>query len=278
MASVRCPDCAASVNVPEEELGYMVRCPECGKKFAAEDGPGRGAVKAGTPGAPKAARTGRRRDWGDEDEAPPVSRGRKSGRNTLLLVGGILLAVLLVCGGVATVAGIFIVRTIRENEARQEMARQQVRLNQERQRLIQQQMNQERQQQMNKRVPPPLDEGARKVPAIALDLGPGNAIAHQGVLTNADPRFANKPFKSFEVDLQAGRRYQIELASQQMDSFLRLYGPGGEPLLENDDFKGLDSGIAFTPDRAGKYQVHATVLTALRNDMPAPFTLTIRAD
>ena len=63
-----------------------------------------------------------------------------------------------------------------------------------------------------------------------------------------------------------------------MDSFLRLYGPQGEPLQENDDFRGMDSGIRFTPEQAGVYKIHATVLNHLNNNRPAGFTLTIRPE
>ena len=159
-----------------------------------------------------------------------------------------------------------------ENEVRRQLAMQQMQRNQEQMQKIQ------GANQQPVRVPPPLDANAVKVAAIPLKVGPGNAVVrHQSVLTPADPQFTGKPFKLFEVELEPKRKYQIELASQQMDSFLRLYGPNGEPLRENDDFKGLDSGIVFTPDKAGRYKIHATVLGRLNNG-PAPFALTIRAD
>lgn len=248
MHTARCPHC--NVTVPGVAPGATAACPACGKSFAA-------APQAGGP-APR-----RKRDWGDEDEPAPRTN---SGRNTLLLIGGILLALLLVCGGGAAVVGLFVVRGI---EAARQQAVLQVQRNQQQQLKIQA-------NGMNVRVPPPLDAGARNVPATPLTLADA-AVTHRNTLTPADPPFTGKPFKLFTVDLEPGRRYQIELASAQMDSFLRLYGPDDEPLQENDDFAGLNAGIVFTPDVAGTYKIHATVLGP-RHNGPAPFTLTIRAD
>jgi hypothetical protein len=192
-------------------------------------------------------------------------------------VGGILLALLLVCGGIATGGG-FLFYLARENAVRRDVAVQQAQGNQQQMQKIQA-ANGGIPQPMNPPVPPPLDAGVRNAPARRLDIGPGNAaVTHEDALTAADPQFTGKPFKAFLVNLEPGRKYQIELSSQQMDSFLRLYGPNGEPLCENDDFKGLDSGIIWRPDRAGAYTIHATVLGQLRDNRPAPFKLTIRAD
>jgi hypothetical protein len=100
-------------------------------------------------------------------------------------------------------------------------------------------------------------------------------------LTNADPKDKNRnvPSKVYTVKLQAGKTYQIDMASKEVDSFLRLEDASGVQLAENDDFQppniSLDSRIVFICARDGEYRITATTATNVK-PRTGNFTLTVQ--
>jgi hypothetical protein len=65
--------------------------------------------------------------------------------------------------------------------------------------------------------------------------------------------------KVYTLNMSAGRSYQIDMMSAQIDSFLRLENPEGQTIISDDDSgEDLDARIVFTCDRAGVYRIVAT--------------------
>ena len=91
--------------------------------------------------------------------------------------------------------------------------------------------------------------------------------------------------------LEAGRRYRISVDSDAFDSLARLYAPGTEePVAENDDSGGtLNSRISYAPTESGDYVLRVSPLTApargayraaaaLAPPLPAPATFFSRME
>ncbi len=67
--------------------------------------------------------------------------------------------------------------------------------------------------------------------------------------------------KVFTVKLQGGKRYQLDLKSAEVDSYLRIEDANGRELAYNDDAPGggtLDSRLVFTAPKSAEYRVIAT--------------------
>jgi hypothetical protein len=88
-------------------------------------------------------------------------------------------------------------------------------------------------------------------------------------LTNKDLPFRNaaagpnpnKVCKTFVIDLEAGRNYIIDLESQDFDAYLRLEQLNAGVIAEDDDSGGnLNSRIRFGPGQTASYVVTATSL------------------
>jgi hypothetical protein len=83
----------------------------------------------------------------------------------------------------------------------------------------------------------------------------------EGVLDNNDPidKTHQQLCKNFEVKMEAGKAYTIDMISQQMDSFLRLEDAAGKQLAQDDDSGGnLNARIVFRPQEEGVYRVITT--------------------
>jgi predicted Zn finger-like uncharacterized protein len=101
---------------------------------------------------------------------------------------------------------------------------------------------------------PPVQEGGQ------LQLKGGSAYV-TGHLGQADPRDKLRPFpcKIYTVNLEAGRTYQIDMASEDMDSFLRLENPNGQQVAADDDGGGFPNArISFPCQQAGMYRISCT--------------------
>lgn len=62
----------------------------------------------------------------------------------------------------------------------------------------------------------------------------------------------------FEIDLEAGTAYQIEMKGTNLDCYLELY-QGNQQLATNDDGgDGLNARLVFEPTETGTYIVNAT--------------------
>lgn len=109
--------------------------------------------------------------------------------------------------------------------------------------------------------------------ALALRLGAAAAASFaapaaaqmpwsaDGRLEESDPVANDYRYDEHRVRLEAGQRYRIAAASDDFDTLIRLYGPGGagEPLAENDDSGGsLNSRINYTPRESGEYVLRVT--------------------
>lgn len=69
---------------------------------------------------------------------------------------------------------------------------------------------------------------------------------------------------SFEIELESGEAIEIRMngasAFQEMDTELRVRGPGGNEVAYNDDFNGLNSRIVLSADESGVYVIEAGAL------------------
>jgi hypothetical protein len=114
-------------------------------------------------------------------------------------------------------------------------------------------------------VPPdaPAPAGKKGVPNVSLPLTLQNGSADVvGALTNLDDldhvRQGSR-CKTYIVQLLAGKTYQFDMTSDQIDSYLRLEDSSAKELAHNDDGGGgLNSRIVFLCPRSNSYRVVAT--------------------
>lgn len=93
------------------------------------------------------------------------------------------------------------------------------------------------------------------VPAAAQ---PGSAVpwAGSGQLEDGDAQDADEHrYDDHRLRLEAGRRYRITAASDEFDTYIRLFRAGeSEPVAENDDAdESLNSRVTYTPEQSGDY-------------------------
>jgi predicted Zn finger-like uncharacterized protein len=95
-------------------------------------------------------------------------------------------------------------------------------------------------------------------------LPPGNGpvlLTQHGRLMPNDPIRDGRIHRAFQVPLQQGKTYVIDMRSRDMDSFLCLYDPGGILVASDDDSAGhLDARIIHRANRTGNYTIAATAL------------------
>ena len=260
--SVTCPGCEVAYRLSDEMAGKAVRCQKCGESFIAADGAEVNGVTANPNGSAKTADRPRRdRDWGDEQEprrGKSIKRDGSSVWPTVFIIGGIFAAVVLVCGGAAF--GVVMLFMGIVDEGRQ--VQRQVMIAQAKGPM---------------RVPPPLDQAAQNAPVIKAAIGEGGVFATNNVLLPTDPMFAGKPLKRYEIELEQGKTYQLDLVAQgQFDAWLRVYGPNGEPIAEDDDSGGnLNSRIVVHVANGGAHTIHATVLGGVQPGR-GNYSLTVR--
>jgi thiol-disulfide isomerase/thioredoxin len=101
------------------------------------------------------------------------------------------------------------------------------------------------------------------------DLGLDNgSVTEESKLDFSDGRDPAQPqsfAKIFSVKLERGKRYQIEMTSKELDSFLRLEDANRKRLLEDDGRAGgHDSRIFFDCPSDGTYKIFATTYSAGR--------------
>lgn len=266
--STTCPECGAKYNLAEAMAGKKIKCKKCEAVIAVpqadEDDEG---VTAAAPRAGASARRPRRdddddRDDRDDDDRPsrPVAKKSGGGSTVLLVVGGVLLVLLLVCGGAI---GFFIWGLRQAGQAVAEGAKkfgEQIELEAKKQAEFAKQLDR-----------------APTAPATAVTLDPTGMYTDRAILTRGGPQDAGRPAKIYRVQLEQGKRYQIDLSSGEFDCELFLFGPDGRMVTRDDDSGGnLNSRIIIGAPLTGDYLIRATCHTsALRRD-PANFTFTIR--
>ena len=91
-------------------------------------------------------------------------------------------------------------------------------------------------------------------------------------------------YDDHRVRLEAGRRYRLTAESDDFDTILRLSGPNGDPLAENDDSgDSLNSRITYAPEQSGEYVLRVLgfsneargayrLAAAPAPDLPAPIS------
>lgn len=106
--------------------------------------------------------------------------------------------------------------------------------------------------------------GGGGVPAGPIGMGTFNGFLAWG--DPRDPKMRN-PSKTYNLTLQAGKTYHIELRSKAFDAFLRLENGMGMEVAANDDgargqpFAGpLDSLIIYTPPNTDNFRIIVTSL------------------
>src|SRR5262249_19335839 len=100
----------------------------------------------------------------------------------------------------------------------------------------------------------------------------------KGTLTKDDPLDTFPPTSKSHrrvhtVKLAAGKRYQIDLASLQFDTYLRVEDKDGKLLAYNDDVsppKGLASRLISAPPAAGPYRL---IVTSFQGGATGPYLL-----
>jgi predicted Zn finger-like uncharacterized protein len=273
----RCPNCRAKFRLGEELVGKAVRCQACGEKFTVKAEEAAEAVTSkpepkpavGTPvdeddDRPRKRDRDRDRDRDDDYDDEPRRRRKpaKSGSNTLLIVGGILVGIFLVCGGIAAVVGFFIMRTAQHVQVAAndfKMAFNDMNFND---------------------GMPVNDPNFAKAPVINVNLDPkGGVFTNANSLLPGDTRLSGRPAKVYQVNMEQGKTYHIDLIannSQQMDAFLRLVDPQNVQVAVDDDGGGnLNSRIVFTARQTGPHKIIATCLF-FHGQPNMPYTLTVR--
>ena len=85
-------------------------------------------------------------------------------------------------------------------------------------------------------------------------------------LTNSDPldRVRDRPSKFYMLKMMPGKKYVIDMMSTEFDSYLRLEGPDGVEIDQDDDSGGnLNVRIRFLCKNEGEHKVIATSFRGL---------------
>jgi hypothetical protein len=98
-------------------------------------------------------------------------------------------------------------------------------------------------------------------PAQPLVLVRGVCLVND-LLLDTDPRDRRRAgchCKVYTIQLRVGKTYQIDMTSDQLDSYLRLEDASGRELAHDDDSGGhLNARIRFRCPQNGTYRVIAT--------------------
>jgi hypothetical protein len=128
-----------------------------------------------------------------------------------------------------------------------------------------------------------------QTPATEIKLGADGVFRQESELTVQDSLNPdNKHHKHYAIQLEEGKRYQIDLESIHFDAFLFLLDNENNKVAENDDADGppepgkvhnQNSRIVHVPLKTGLFKIEATFFdNSLTGDFRqlGPFTLTIR--
>jgi hypothetical protein len=95
-------------------------------------------------------------------------------------------------------------------------------------------------------------------------------------LTTKDVRDRNRNgsyAKIYPIKLEAGKTYQIDMKSRELDSYLRLEDPSGKQVAKDDDSGGnLDARIVYKAEKDGEYKIIATTFAP---GLTGKYTLTV---
>jgi hypothetical protein len=101
-------------------------------------------------------------------------------------------------------------------------------------------------------------------------------VVVNGELINADLKdiVRTESFcKTYTFKMTAGKNYQIDMKSTVFDSYLRLEGPDGKQVAEDDDSGGMrNARIVYRAAKTGDFQIIATSL----GESTGKFTLIVK--
>jgi hypothetical protein len=98
------------------------------------------------------------------------------------------------------------------------------------------------------------------MPTFAL-AAPGDLLEIKGQIVDDDPvdPVRQHPAKIHDVKLDKGKLYQIDLISDDFDSYLRLVNAAGVEVAQDDDGGGnLNSKILYRPTEDGNFKIYVT--------------------
>jgi serine protease Do len=112
-------------------------------------------------------------------------------------------------------------------------------------------------------------------PAATLQLTDGRAEV-RGTLSLKDTRDTvrlDSRCKVYPIQMTAGRTYRIEMVSSKLDSYLRVEGPDGKQVAQDDDGGGgRNARVMYRCPADGVYRIIATTYAS----QVGPFTLTVQ--
>jgi hypothetical protein len=188
----------------------------------------------------------RSRRSSDRDDVPRRHPKKKGGLGTggiLLIVGGVLAFVCLI-GIVVSAALVYMGATVAAKAV------------------------EDIQKDMNAGMVAPVAPGTGKV-----------ILNSQGRLMPNDPVKDFMHHKSFTIRLEKGKTYVIDMVSNEMDSFLRLYHPKGFMVASDDDGGDFQNArIRFRADESGNYEISASVFGGNPRLGGGAFALTVREE
>ena len=102
---------------------------------------------------------------------------------------------------------------------------------------------------------PPLAAG----PVIPVVFGADGLFNSDNVLNPLDPTRDQRHYKLYSIRMEAGKHYEIDMVSRQLDSYLYIFDDKNAVVSQDDDSGGdLNSRIFFTPLRTGNFRIMAT--------------------
>jgi predicted Zn finger-like uncharacterized protein len=108
----------------------------------------------------------------------------------------------------------------------------------------------------------------------AIVLGADGTFRTTSALRIWDPAKDGKHFRTFTLNMEAGRTYEIDMQSRDLDSYLVVLDDTGRVVMEDDDSGGaLNARVIITPQRAGIFRIEASTFDDLET---GSFTLAIR--
>jgi hypothetical protein len=117
---------------------------------------------------------------------------------------------------------------------------------------------------------------------MIAQVAPGTGkviLTSQGRLMPNDPVKDFKHHKSFTIRLEKDKTYVIDMESNEMDCFLRLYHPKGFMAASDDDGGDFQNArIRYRADETGNYEISASVFGGNPQIGGAAFVLTVREE
>jgi hypothetical protein len=110
---------------------------------------------------------------------------------------------------------------------------------------------------------------------VTLTLGPDGVSRTDGVLSDDDPPnpFSGRPHRAYQVQMEAGKSYQIDLVSDDFDSHLFLLDAKSNKITEDDNSGGgLNARIVYQAKTSDPFRIHVTHF----DKKSGKFTLTVR--